>query len=386
MTTLTIKEPSCKIVFRCDASIQIGSGHVRRCLTLANEVVQQGAECSFICRQHEGNLIEVLQQQGYQVYSLPLESGSAIGSEGKAALAHADWLASTEHRDAELSLSIVKEIRPDWLIVDHYCLDENWEKRLQPYCDRLMIIDDLADRKHDCDVLLDQNFGRDPQAYAALINEDCELLCGSLYALLRPEFAEWRDYSLERRQHNKSASILINLGGVDKDNITTTILQALQTNALSEHCAITVVMGSTSPWIAAVKQQAAIMPWRTVVKVGVDNMAELMANSDLAIGASGSTSWERCCLGLPTIMLVLADNQQVIADALEGVGAALSLDLAVLEAEPLALGQGIASVVAEMSEMSRIASTITDGLGASRLSKILFQQTERKCHENQFPM
>ena len=362
-----------KIVFRCDASIQIGSGHVMRCLTLADELSRQGAECVFVCRRHHGNLIEEIQQQRYKVYALPLENDLYIETNKKTALSHADWLASTQYRDAELSLSIVKALQPDWLIVDHYSLDEIWEKGLQPYCKKIMVIDDLADRKHHCDVLLDQNFGRNPQDYAAHINEDCELLCGSKYALLRPEFAAWRGYSLERRQHNKLASILINLGGVDKDNITTKILKVLQTKSLPDHCSITIVMGSTSPWIEVVKQQAAIMQWRTIVKVGVNNMAEIMANSNLAIGAAGSTSWERCCLGLPTIMLVLADNQQVIASALEAVGAALTFDITMLEAEPLALGQCIASVVPKMREMGRVASGVTDGLGALRLSRFLLQ-------------
>lgn len=368
-----MKAKEYKIVFRCDASIQIGSGHVMRCLTLADELSRQGAECIFICRRHHGNLIEEIQKHGYKVYALPLENDLYIETNNKTVLAHTDWLASTQYRDAELSLSIVKALQPDWLIVDHYSLDEIWEKGLQPYCKKLMVIDDLADRKHNCDVLLDQKFGRDPQDYAAYVNEDCELLCGSNYALLRPEFAEWRSHSLERRQHNKLASILINLGGVDKDNITTKILKGLQTKSLPDHCSMNIVMGSTSPWIEAVKQQAAIMQWRTVVKVGVDNMAELMANSDLAIGAAGSTSWERCCLGLPTIMLVLADNQRDIANVLEDVGAALTFNINKLEAEPLALEQCIASAVPKMRAMSRVASAIADGLGVTRLSKVLLR-------------
>lgn len=367
---MTTKES--KIVFRCDASIQIGSGHVMRCLTLADELVRQRTQCFFICRQHDGNLIEVLRQRGYQVYVLPLESDSANASQDTQ-LTHADWLATTQDRDAELSCLIVQAIQPDWLIVDHYALDEIWEKRLHPYCKKLMVIDDLADRKHDCDLLLDQNFGRNPQDYAAYVNKGCELFCGSNYALLRPEFAQWREHSLEQRQYNMLASILINLGGVDKDNITTKILQALQNNALPDHCSITIVMGAMSPWVEIVKHQAAIMQWSTTVKVGIDNMAELMANSDLAIGAAGSTSWERCCLGLPTIMLVLADNQRDIANVLEEIGAALTFSVNKLEAEPLAFGQCIASVVPKMREMSEIARTVTDGLGATRLSKILLQ-------------
>lgn len=375
MTTLTIKKQSYKVVFRCDASIQIGSGHVMRCLTLADELARQGAECFFICREHEGNLIEDLRQHGYQVYVLPLENGIAVEPENRSALAptltHSHWLASSQHRDAELSRLIVEGLQPDWLIVDHYALDARWEKKLHPFCKKLMVIDDLADRPHACEVLLDQNFGRNPQDYAVLTPAKCQVLCGSMYALLRPEFAKWRDYSLEQRQHNKLTSILINLGGVDKDNVTSKVLKALQTKALPDHCAITVVMGSTSPSIAAVKQQAATMPWPTAVKVAVDNMAELMANSDLAIGAAGSTSWERCCLGLPTIMLVLADNQRVIADALEEAGAAQRFNLAELESEPLALDRCITSVVIKLREMSRVASSITDGLGVSRLAEVL---------------
>ena len=138
-----------KIVFRCDASIQIGTGHVMRCLTLADELSKQGAECSFICRQHDGNLIEEVQKYGYKVYPLPLEHDLGIESESKASLAHADWLASTQHRDAELSILIAKLLQPDWLIVDHYALDESWEKRLRQYCKKIMVIDDLADRFPD---------------------------------------------------------------------------------------------------------------------------------------------------------------------------------------------------------------------------------------------
>lgn len=368
-----MEAPLLKIVFRCDASIQIGSGHVMRCLTLANELAQQGAECSFICRRHHGNLIEKIQEHGHQVYPLPLESDSYVASNNKAVLAHADWLASTQQRDAELSRSIVEPISPDWLIVDHYSLDESWEKRLRQYCKKIMVIDDLADRKHDCDILLDQNFGRNPQDYYSYINKNCELLCGPIYTLLRPEFAEWREYSLYKRRKGDWASVLINLGGVDKDNITTKILKALQSNALPDQCSIVVVMGLTSPWIEVVKQQASIMPWITEVKVGVDNIAELMAHSDLAIGAAGSTSWERCCLGVPTIMLILADNQRAIARALEDAGAAQTFEIAMLETEPLAFGQYIEAVIPKMKEMSKAASAITDGFGVSRVSKALIQ-------------
>lgn len=299
-----------RVVFRCDASIQIGTGHVMRCLTLADALAKKGAECYFICREHEGHLLEVIKQRGHQAYSLPFEGDSGNSSKGGIKLLHANWLGAMQQQDAQQCIDIIKLIQPDWLIVDHYAIDIVWEKMLRLSCKKLMAIDDLADRAHDCDILLDQTFGRNIKDYLELVPKHCQILCGSRYALLRPEFAQWRDYSLERRDKSMLKHLLINLGGVDKDNITAQILKGLQKSSLPECCEITVVMGSTAPWIESVKAEAKTLPWETEVKSGVSNMAELMANSDLAIGAAGSTIWERFCLGLPSILIVIAENQE----------------------------------------------------------------------------
>ena len=308
------------VCFRVDASIQMGSGHVMRCLTLADELAQAGAECHFICREHHGHLNALIKERGHAVHSLPNIEQQAQHKHNEAgALAHASWLGATQEHDIDACIPILKYFQPDWLIVDHYALDIQWEKALRPYCKKLMVIDDLADRQHDCDLLLDQTFGRAPEDYLPLTPQDCQLLCGSEYALLRPEFAQWRDYSLKRREQGQLEHLLINLGGVDKDNITSQILKALANSPLPKNCHITVVMGATAPWVEEVKHQAAQLPWPTQVKVGVSNMAKLMANSDLAIGAAGATSWERCCLGLPTIMIVLAENQKLAAKALSKI-------------------------------------------------------------------
>ncbi|MEC5210522.1 UDP-2,4-diacetamido-2,4,6-trideoxy-beta-L-altropyranose hydrolase [Psychrobacter sp. PL15] len=355
-----------KVVFRCDASLQIGTGHVMRCLTLADALTEQGAECHFICREHTGQLLDMIQQRGHQTYSLPVESGLQLQNGERAELAHADWLGSTQQKDAELCGNLLQVLQTDWLIVDHYALDEHWEKLLRPYCKKLMVIDDLADRHHNCDILLDQTFGRDPQNYVQWVPRNCKLLCGANYALLRPEFSQWREYSIKRREKGQLEHLLINLGGVDKDNVTTQILKGLQNSALPDYCKITVVMGSKAPWVDVVQQQAALMRWPTEVKKGVSNMAELMANSDLAIGAAGSTSWERCCLGLPTIMLVLADNQQQLAinlqqaNAVYTVNLGLAFDSSVLNA----IENFILSPLA-LKEMSQASSDILDGLGTS---------------------
>lgn len=310
------------VLFRCDASIQIGTGHVMRCLTLADELARQGDKCHFICREHKGNLIDLITQKGYKVYKL--EAGSLNNSnkdEVESTLFHSEWLGTSQAEDAKQSIDIINDIKPEWLIIDHYALNDYWEQQLRPHCDGILVIDDLADRKHDCEILLDQTFGRDKQDYQHLVPNHCKVLCGTKYALLRPEFSKWRQYSLERRKNNTLEHILVNLGGVDKDNLTSKILDTLKQAPLSDSCKITVVMGSTSPWIDVVKKKAEQLPWPVEVETGVSNMAELMANSDLAIGAAGSTSWERCCLGLPTIMLVIANNQMNIANNLESINA-----------------------------------------------------------------
>lgn len=359
-----------KIAFRCDASIQVGTGHVMRCLTLADALAGQGAECHFICREHAGHLLDMIRQRGHTVYALPFESDPQLSDKSAPELVHSNWLGTTQQNDADLCCAVLEILQPDWLVVDHYALDVRWENQLRAHCKKLMVIDDLADRQHDCDILLDQTFGRDPHDYLQWTPEHCQLLCGANYALLRSEFSQWREYSLKRREQGQLEHLLINLGGVDKDNLTTQILKLLATCSLPEYFKITVVMGATAPWVEDVLEQAMLMPWETEVKVGVRNMAELMAESDLAIGAAGSTSWERCCLGLPTIMLVLATNQQQIALNLEQAHAVFTATLgADFEWSVLsAVKRFIASPVL-LKDMSYATASILDGLGSTLVAK-----------------
>ena len=311
------------IVFRCDASIQIGTGHVMRCLTLADELARQGANCYFICREHEGNLIDFITQKGYETYKLEtkIQDSDNKKNNNEPVLFHSKWLGSTQYEDAKQTEDFIRTLQPEWLVIDHYALDSYWEQKLRPHCKNILVIDDLADRKHDCEILIDQTYGRDKIDYYDLVPNHCKILCGTTYALLRPEFYKWRQYSLDRKKNSSLQHLLINLGGVDKDNITSLILESLKQVPLPKSCKITVIMGTTSPWLDNVITKANQLHWSTEVKTGVSNMAELMANSDLAIGAAGSTSWERCCLGLPTIMLVIAENQLLIAKNLEDYGA-----------------------------------------------------------------
>lgn len=364
-----------KVAFRADASLQIGTGHVMRCLTLADALAARGADCQFICGAHEGNLIEFIRSKGYVAHALPIahEASTGLTAPGPTAstpdLAHAHWLGTTQAQDAEACAPILAAQRPDWLIVDHYALDARWERALAPHYRKLMVIDDLADRPHACDLLLDQTFGRDAADYRPLVPADCHLLCGSQYAMLRPEFAALRPYSLQRRARPALRELLITMGGVDKDNATGQVLQALRTCPLPADCRITVVMGATAPWLEEVRMQAQDMPWPTQVLVGVSDMAQLMADSDLAIGAAGATSWERCCLGLPTAMMVLAANQRHAARLLEQVNAVRMLDLAANLQKGLAeFINGIFTSETLLAQLRDSASKVTDGKGCEHVA------------------
>lgn len=344
-----------------------------RCLALADALKGHGASCHFICRAYPGHLSDLIRRKGYEVHVLPeflVEKNIhfvTVGEEMiRPGLAHGHWLGSSQAQDAEACASVLAHIQPDWLIVDHYALDINWEYDLAPYYQKLLVIDDLADRMHVCHLLLDQTYGRNVRDYQHLVPENCEILCGSRYALLRPEFAEWRVYSLQRRQTSSPVRrLLITMGGVDKDNVTGQVLRALQGSPLPVECEITVIMGAIAPWRDVVRSQAQKMQWMTRVLVDVDNMAQLMADSDLAIGAAGATAWERCCLGVPAIMLVLADNQRKIGQALSAVRAAHLTDVTTLKHAQLITQELIKPQ--NIACMSKAAAAVVDGLGLARV-------------------
>lgn len=355
-------------MFRADASLEIGTGHVMRCLTLADELRHQGHQCCFICRDHEGHLGELIVRKGYELHLL---SGSGLAQEPPTEAMdnpHAGWLGVSWHQDAEQTREVLSAMEADWLVVDHYALDADWERCVAESVDRILVIDDLADRQHECSMLLDQNLGRVASDYDQRVPTDCVRLIGPRYALLRPEFASLRERSLVRREHPEMKRILVSLGGVDRDNVTGRVLDALADAARPRDTELDIIMGASAPYLAEVRAQAAEMPFSATVQVNVSDMAERMCLADVSIGAAGGTSWERCCLGLPAVLVVLADNQVSGAAALERAGAALVIS------EPEALKAELPSVLARMSDpatlqaMSHAAAEVTAGEGASMVA------------------
>lgn len=286
-----------RIYFRVDSSKEIGTGHLMRCLSLAEELKKNGAEIIFICRKQGDNSSEILKAKNFKVKYL-----AEIADESPdRKLAHSNWLKTSQVQDAIDTLKVMK--KADWMIVDHYALDEDWQEVVGEKADKIMVIDDLADRNHKADILLDQNYFEDfASRYDELVGSSCQKLLGPAFAILRDEFAEQRKNLAERS--GSIESIFISFGGVDADNYTQKVLNELG----SFGGKIVIVAGASNPNFESLQKYKEAKK-NIILHKSVNNMAELMANSDLAIGAGGSTTWERCALGLPSIVIPIAENQ-----------------------------------------------------------------------------
>ena len=306
-----------------DASTEIGTGHVMRCLTLADALSERGMACHFLSRDLPGNLFYKVMERGHVLHRLAAPEGvPRFDPDGPP---HAGWLGLDWRDDAADCAPILAALAPDWLVMDHYALESRWQKAVLPTGCKLFVIDDLADRQHVADILLDQNLGREVADYDRLVPANCTRLIGPRFALLRPEFAARRAESLARRADGALRRLLVSMGGVDRDNATGAVLEALARLDLPGGMEVTVILGRAAPWLDAVQEMAAKMPFACRVLVDRTDMADLLADADLAIGAAGSSTWERCCLGVPTLVLSIAQNQEGIAMALAHDGSAYFL-------------------------------------------------------------
>jgi len=341
-----------KVVFRADASPSIGHGHVMRCLALAEALRRLGAECAFVCRQSGDAAAAAIVAAGIRLHLI-------------------DTPDNDQQADAEATLAVLSSGAPaDWLIVDHYRLDAVWETRLAAWAKATMAIDDLADRPHACQLLLDQNWHDDPAVrYAGRVPASCETLFGPEWALLRPEFAAERARLTAR--DGRIEQILLCFGGADAPDATGQALAVLGT--LAAKLELDVVVGAGNPHQAALRERCAGLPAATLT-VGVSDIAQRMAAADLFIGAGGTMTWERACLGLPGITIAIADNQLALSRRLAEAGESVDLGLLspdALEHLPAALGALLADAV-QVQRMGAALSRRCDGLGADRVAARLY--------------
>jgi len=301
-----------RAVFRVDASIHMGTGHVMRCLTLADVLKGLRVSTVFIIREHIGHLSGLIQERGHDVALLPEPDPNF--KPAKNDVAHAQWLGVPWQQDAKETIMAMNGVKPDLLIVDHYGLDARWHKELRQYVGKVFAIDDLADRPIDCDILLDQNLVANMNnRYAEKLPLHCKTLLGPKYAMLQPTYAEWHKCVSPRT--GPVQRIFIYFSGADVDNLTGRSVSAFLSLNRPD-IEVDVVISHTSPYADAILSQAKGHS-NLHVHGFVPSLAPLMAKADLAIGASGATSWERLCLGLPSLVVTLEENQRPIAEELQ---------------------------------------------------------------------
>ncbi|GGI54429.1 UDP-2,4-diacetamido-2,4,6-trideoxy-beta-L-altropyranose hydrolase [Oxalicibacterium solurbis] len=298
-----------RLAIRVDASTEMGTGHFMRCMTLAAEFRSRGAKICFISWDLPEHLANFLMAEGYEFAAL---DGNRTTRESH----------TNQEVDAKSTIQALLGCEWDWLVVDHYSLDIEWEILIRPYVQKLMVIDDLANRLHDCDLLLDQNYYANSESrYRELISDNCVCLLGPQFALLRSEFSDalgkFKIRSLGVRR------LLIFFGGTDPTNETRKALDALKLLACPEMLA-DVIVGTGNPHKNQIREMCEQIS-NVKYHCQVSNMAELIGAADLAIGAGGAVTWERCLLGLPSLTLVLAENQFQTTLDLERFGATILL-------------------------------------------------------------
>lgn len=335
-----------------------------RCLTLADALRMRGAEVRFVSRGLPEHLNGMLAAKGHQL--VPLDNRSF--KENSEDLPHAGWLGTSQQADADESTEALSDGVQDWLIVDHYALDGRWESALRQTAKNILVIDDLADRTHDCDVLLDQNLYTDIDTrYDGKVPTHSLLLLGPRYALLRDSFRQLHEELAPRVGPVKR--LLVFFGGADADNYTSRAVKALGDLGI-KGLHVDVVIGAQHS--CSQQLEAACAKHQFELHVQTDRIAELMAAADLAIGAGGSATWERCCLGLPTFSIPTADNQvrQVADAASQGLLYAPELK----EDLTSAIGRHLSALMENGSlrqSMSRNGMATVDGVGILRLIAIM---------------
>ncbi|WP_052128586.1 UDP-2,4-diacetamido-2,4,6-trideoxy-beta-L-altropyranose hydrolase [Neosynechococcus sphagnicola] len=369
-------------LFRVDASFQAGSGHVMRCLTLASSLVDRGFEVKFLCRDFPGNLCNFLEAQGFSTFKLntPREFlNHALANDGdqtapnygtsdnkvdKQSSLFIPWQVDAEQTK---SLLTTKKLEIDWLIVDNYLIDHRWQEILRPYVRYIMIVDDLANRSHDCDLLLDQNLLANLNTrYNGLVPSDSQLLLGPNYLMLRPEFLAARQ---KRHFDREPTKIILTFGGVDRNNTTAWVLKAL--NQLVSHSSleIMVVLGGGCPHRLEVQALAAQSIHSVTIQQSVTQIAERMAWADLAISAGGFTCYELAYMGVPTMVITIAKHQEKVAQELHHRG--MSVYLGAFESlnqnDFIHTTQSLMADPQKQISMSNVGQMYIDGQGTGRV-------------------
>lgn len=354
-----------RVTFRTDAGTTIGTGHLMRCLALAEGLRAAGAECLFLCRDGIGALAQMIAEGGHRLQMLPEANERQRVSDGES-LAHDHWLPGGWQQDLDACLDeLASKPAADWLVVDHYALDHRWETGMRAVARSVMAIDDLADRGHDCDLLVDQNLmpamvGR----YDGLLPPRCRPLLGPRYALLRSEFS--RPDETPRAPRGATPRLLVMFGGADAADLTLRAVQALA--HIGWQSPVDVVAGPLYPALDSLRSAIKVLP-AAELHAPARDVAALMRAADLAVGSPGVASWERCACALPSLTIAQASNQEKVGEALAEAGGHWYLgraaDVSDDELQDALRVLGRNGFVRHA--MSGVATSICDGQGVRRV-------------------
>ncbi|MBP7860912.1 UDP-2,4-diacetamido-2,4,6-trideoxy-beta-L-altropyranose hydrolase [bacterium] len=351
-----------KVLFRADASNEQGGGHVMRSLVVANEFAKRGHECFFVSIKGSFEMIP------YQ------------GSLSTQHLLHKIEIDKTNFDDCICLKSLLpSKVIPDVALVDSYLLQDNYELELSKFCRNVAALDDVPNRTHNVDILIDPTFKRTGAEYQNLLLKKAHVLAGVDYAPLREEFAGLRTSSLAKRMQTDSKvrpkNIVVSLGLSDSENVTSVIINAL--SKVKTDFIATIVIGKNSPYEKTIRTLSESVKSPVQMLIAHENMAELFFESDLSVGGGGSTSWERCCLGLPTLQITFAPNQEDVTTNLASVGAVFHLGAAG-NLRPELVAYEIERHLADsklLLQMSQASFNLCDGLGAERI----VDEVEKRC-------
>jgi len=305
-----------RIVFRVDSSTAIGAGHVMRCLSLARYYRQQGLEVLFICRQLPGSLINHIESSGFCVKRLPLRAQATVSASNRS---DDEWLGIDYQTEIDESKAIISTLAPQWVVVDSYGIDKAWHNEVIKMGVKLLVIDDLANRSLRGNIVLNQNLAPNiKHRYQSLIGQQTTLLLGPSYSLLRQEFRKLYVRLKPFNERLNNPVLTIAFGGSDVVNETIKALKAALKVA-DNKTIINVIVGQHYPHYEQLCADYKEIKHLNILKQ-INNVAQILMNSTIAIGAVGTMTWERCCLGIPSIVATIADNQREVAYHLASLG------------------------------------------------------------------
>jgi len=292
------------IIFRVDSGSMIGSGHVYRCLSFAEYIRNSNIE--FICKNYDKNCIPLISKR-YKVYEIEKDKNYEI------TLNINSWLGDTSLKDAKKTIDIIKNKNIDWLIIDHYSINKEWEDNIRPYVKNIFVIDDFTNREHNCEILLNQQIEpKESKLYFSLLPSHCKLLLGKDYILINKKFIT---ASKNRKPITQLKRINIFMGGGDPSNETLKIIKICDklNKKLNYPFIFDIIIGFSNKFKKEIEEHCNSNN-NFNFHYNINYMENLFSKTDLAIGAGGGTTYERCIMGIPTILLCIAENQKLVLD------------------------------------------------------------------------